>query len=131
MNVAIFSGKMQISFIQKDAHCTLEHDCSSRRIQLVKHQFHHSKFVFSWLSASSALNFSSLSVGSLSINDFAKVSKHCSLISLFFFGSHLFFSSAVALLLRSRSLSASVSCLFLSNDELHNIQSVCRIFTVY
>lgn len=119
-------------FHTKGCSLHLERNSSSRRIQLVKHQFHHFQLVLSWLSVSSALNFSSLSADSLSINSFAKV--HCSktlFIGFFLFLWLTFFSSAVALLLRSRSFSASVSWLFLSNDELHNIRRVCKFFTVY
>ena len=73
-----------------------------RRMQLAKHQFYHFHSVFSICVDylfSSATNFRSFSVGSLSIKDLVKVRKLGSMVSLFFFGLHSPFLSAVAFLL--------------------------------
>ena len=62
-----------------------------RRMQLAKHQFYHFHSVFSICVDylfSSATNFRSFSVGSLSIKDLVKVRKLGSMVSLFFFGLH-------------------------------------------
>ena len=67
-------------------------------------------------SLSSAINFSSFFVGSLSINDFVTVSKLCSMASLFFFSLHSPFLFAVALMLLPRSFSESVFWLLLKSD---------------